>query len=68
MMKPILGLVFLFFGLLILLQSVGMMASSYDLWTIFFSLVLIIFGLKLMIKKGGMHCCCCQGQEGKQAQ
>jgi len=52
----LIGIVFVVFGILFLLQSLGYI--TYDFWGIFWPVVLIAIGLKIAMKRGKYHWCC----------
>jgi len=52
----LLGAILIIFGVLFLLQGLGFIL--YNIWNIFWPLVLIAVGLKIMTKKGKGHWCC----------
>jgi hypothetical protein len=61
----IIGIVIIIFGVLLLLQNLGFI--TYNIWGLFWPLVLIAIGLKFTMKKGGHHhwdCDWCCGHKG----
>jgi len=60
----IIGVVHVIFGGLFLLQHLGYL--NYDIWNIFWPLVLIAIGLKMIVKGGRHdHWCCGHHHEEK---
>lgn len=55
----IFGLIVLIIGILLLLQTLGLI--TYDVWSIFWPMIVILIGLKIMAKKGKHHWGCCGG-------
>lgn len=47
-MKQITGAVIIIFGLLILLQNLGFISFSHDIWDTFWPLVIILIGIKML--------------------
>jgi predicted membrane protein len=62
----IIGIVIIIFGVLLLLQNLGFI--TYNIWGLFWPLVLIVIGLKIATKKGGRHnwCYFCKQEEKKE--
>ena len=50
-MKKIIGAVVVIFGVLILLQNMGIISRSFDIWNIFWPLVIILIGIKIILEK-----------------
>jgi hypothetical protein len=61
----LIGVVLVIFGVLFLLQNLGYF--TYDIWNLFWPLILIAIGLKVAIKGGhhDHHWCCGHHQEEK---
>ena len=62
-MKQITGAVIIIFGLLILLQNLGFISFSRDIWDTFWPLVIILIGIKLLYGRDEKHDC--QGEKNK---
>jgi hypothetical protein len=63
----IIGGIIVVMGVLLLLQNVGII--TYNFWSLFWPVVLIIIGIKIAMRKGGhhpWHCCQKQAEEKEQ--
>ena len=58
----IIGIIFIVFGALLLLQNIGII--TYSVWGIFILIVIIAIGMKIAMKKGHGHHWCCHPHKG----